>query len=126
MIVAILAEPRMHADSPGANDDTGEVLKFERRGVAALRGRTPFAVAPAARPSPVDDIEKYVHRTDDEADDRHRMIANAAATAILLLLILCGVWLADTIAKMRDAQDCVLSGRSNCAPIARPYQPPQP
>jgi len=125
MIVVVQAETRMTSESPSASNGTGTVVKFQRRGIAALRGRTPFAVAPSAHPSPVEDIEKYVYRTDEEVDDRHRMMANAAATVILLLLILCGVWLAETIAKMRDSQDCALSGRSNCAPIARPHQSPQ-
>jgi hypothetical protein len=39
---------------------------------------------------------------------------------ILVALIVSGVWLADTIVKMRDIQDCVLSGRGNCFPITRP------
>jgi len=52
------------------------------------------------------------------------MMVNAAAAAVLLVLIVCGVWLADTIAAMRDRQDCALSGRSNCAPIERTHHAP--
>jgi len=104
------------------SQDTGHVLRFERRGVAALRGRTPFAAPP--RQSPVEGLEKYIYRNDAAEDDRHRMMVNAAAAAVLLVLIVCGVWLADTIAAMRDRQDCALSGRSNCAPIERPHPAP--
>jgi hypothetical protein len=99
--------------------DRGHILRFERRGAAALRGRTPFAAPPGARSSPVEGLEKYIYRDEQADDDRHRMIANAIASAILLFLIVCGVWLSDTIIRMRDSQDCVLSGRSNCAPIER-------
>ena len=95
-------------------------MRFERRGVAALRGRTPFAVSSSPRPSPVEDVESYIYRDDGAEDDRRRMIGNAVAAAILLVLIFCGIWLADTIAKMRDSQDCALIGRMNCAPIERP------
>jgi hypothetical protein len=105
--------------SEDQNWGAGRVLRFERRGAAALRGRTPFAVPPSRR-SPVKDLENYVYRDEDAEDHRHRMIANALAVAILLVLMCCGLWLADTIAKMRDMQDCALSGRSNCAPIHRP------
>jgi hypothetical protein len=96
---------------------TARILPFERRGIAALRGRTPFAAPPPARRSPVPDVETYAYRSSDTEDDRHRMINNAVASIILVTLIACGVWLADTIVKMRDRQDCALSGRTNCAPI---------
>jgi hypothetical protein len=33
------------------------------------------------------------------------------------MLALAGVWLAMQLAEMRKNQDCVLSGRRNCAPI---------
>jgi hypothetical protein len=105
--------------SQSAAQDRGHILRFERRGAAALRGRTPFSAPPGARTSPVEGLEKYVHRNEQADDDRHRMIGNVVASAILLFLIVCGVWLSDTIIRMRNSQDCVLSGRSNCAPIER-------
>jgi hypothetical protein len=105
--------------SENPSQDTGHVLRFERRGIGALRGRTPFAVSSRPHRSPVEDIDKFAYRNDDADDDRRRMIANAVAAGILLVLIACGIWLADTIGKMRASQDCALSGRSNCAPIER-------
>lgn len=48
------------------------------------------------------------------------MKTNAATLVVVAVLIWCGLWLADTIAQFRKNQDCVLSGRSNCAPIAVP------
>jgi hypothetical protein len=96
----------------------GRVLRFERRGVASLRGRTPFAVPP----SPVENLRNYAHRNVEAEDHRHRMIANGLAMIILVLLIGCGIWLADAIIRIRDSEDCALSGRTNCAPIQLPIQ----
>ncbi len=45
------------------------------------------------------------------------MMVNLAALAFTVVLALAGVWLAMQIADMRKNQDCLLSGRRNCAPI---------
>jgi hypothetical protein len=80
----------------------GRVLKFRRRESAAR--------------SPVEDLAKYARS--GEADDyRHRMMVNAAAFVFVLSLIGAGLWLADSMAKLRRNQDCVLAGHRNCAPI---------
>ncbi len=58
-----------------------------------------------------------------ETDDPHatedaRMTASLAGLAVALLLLVVGLFL---VGKLRDAsnlQDCVMSGRTNCAPIA--------
>lgn len=71
-------------------------------------------------PSPVADIERYQRDEENDDDYRHRMFTNTAAAICLLLLIIAGVWIADTMATMRKAQDCVFSGRRNCAPIETP------
>jgi hypothetical protein len=42
------------------------------------------------------------------------------AFAFCLLLVAIGVWLASSIAEMRRNQDCVLSGRRNCANVMVP------
>jgi hypothetical protein len=63
---------------------------------------------------------KY-ERTGAEPDDyRHRMIVNLVGFAICVVLIGAGLWLANTIAELRRDQDCVLSGRRNCAQISIP------
>ena len=38
----------------------------------------------------------------------------------ILLLVIAGIWIAETMAEMRRTQDCFLSGRRNCAPIPLP------
>lgn len=74
---------------------------------------------PGPEPEPVEDLTKY-ERTDEADDYRHRMMVNVAGLAAVILLALAGLWLADRLADMRKAQDCVLSGRRNCAPIDAP------
>ena len=45
------------------------------------------------------------------------------AFALLSLIVYCGIWLANTMAQLRADQDCVLMGRTNCAPIKVPVEP---
>jgi len=102
----------LHAPQP--DDERGRVLPFQRHGQARPR------VAP--RPpddSPVEDVGKYA-RSEEPDNYRQRMINNALAFAFCILLVAIGVWLATSIAEMRKNQDCVLSGRRNCANVVAP------
>ena len=45
------------------------------------------------------------------------MMVNLAALGFTGVLAIAGVWLVMQLADLRKNQDCVLSGRSNCAPI---------
>lgn len=50
-----------------------------------------------------------------EPDDYpHRMIVNLAAFALILVLTLAGIWLAEQFALLRKHQDCAFTGRKNC------------
>jgi hypothetical protein len=88
-------------------DDDGRVLRFRRK---------PSAARKPAGPPPVDDLAKY-ERGAEVDDYRHRMLVNVAAFVFVIALIGAGLWLADTMAKMRRNQDCVLSGRRGCSPV---------
>ncbi len=46
-----------------------------------------------------------------------------AALIVVLLLVAGGLWLMQHIRAAARIQDCVMSGRSNCAPIAAPAPP---
>jgi hypothetical protein len=96
-----------------ANDEQSS--HDERRVVSFRRG--PAGTRPTVTgPTPVQDLGKYEDR--ESADDyRNRMIVNVAALLFVIVLVGAGIWLADTMARMRKDQDCVLSGRRNCAPI---------
>lgn len=98
----------MISDEQSSSQDERRVVKF-RRGPARPR-------PPESDPTPVEDLAKY--ERDETADDyRHRMIVNVAAFAFVIALIGSGLWLADTMARMRKDQDCVLSGRRGCTPV---------
>lgn len=73
-------------------------------------------------PSPVQDLEKF-ERTGSEDDYRHRMLMNAMAAGITILLIGGGIWIANSMALLRKNQDCVMSGKRNCNP---PVEVPAP
>ncbi len=70
-------------------------------------------------PAPVEDLGKYAG-SDEEDDYPHRMKTNAAALVFVVVLVICGYWLADTLAEMRRNQDCVLSGRPGCTKVTVP------
>jgi len=93
---------------PSAPDDGPRVVSFRPRGVAARH---------QSAPSPVEDLAKY-ERSDGSDDYRHRMLINVLAAVFVVALIGTGLWIADTMADMRKNQDCVLSGRSGCTPVA--------
>lgn len=94
----------------------GQILKFEprRRGEPSLASATPQPV------DDVDDFARFEQEQDEPIDYRHRMIMNLIALAILTSLVGLGVWIADTISDLQRDQDCLMQGRSNCAPIELP------
>jgi len=95
--------------TPRPEDEKGRILPFRRHG-------SPQRHAP---PSPVEDVGKYA--VSEEPDNyRQRMINNGLALVFCVLLVAIGVWLATSIAEMRRNQDCVLSGRRNCANVIVP------
>jgi hypothetical protein len=99
-----------------ASEPEGEVVRLHD---AASRRRRPTGQNQAV--SPAGDLEQY-QQSDDGDDYRDRMIVNVAAIAFLLLLIVGGIWIANTMAAMRKNQDCVLSGRRGCTPVDVPLQ----
>lgn len=53
------------------------------------------------------------HRRQDSGSQRAALIG----LAICLLLVLGGLFLVHELKKMSDVQDCVMQGRTNCAPV---------
>jgi hypothetical protein len=91
-------------NSEQSSNERGRLLRFIHRRSRDLPGR------------PVADLGKY--EGGDEHDDyRHRMVTNVAAFVFLLALVGAGVWIVDTMASVRKNQDCVMSGRRNCAAV---------
>ena len=103
----------MASEPHRSQEDSDRVVWLQPRRAAKNGGR---ADAPAP---PVQDLGAY-QRSADEDDFRHRMIVNGLALLASILLVLAGVWIANTMAEMRKNQDCVLSGRKACTPINVP------
>jgi hypothetical protein len=103
--------------NPSDAETFGQVLRFEPR-----RPRK-FALNAPVIDSTDDDVDEFA-RFEQEQDEpinyRHRMMMNVIALAIVALLVGLGVWIADTIADLQREQDCLMQGRSNCAPIEVP------
>ena len=89
------------------NETTGRVLPFKPRAAQ------PDAGAP---PSPVADLQKYESQ-DADGDYRHRMIVNGLAAFVTTILIVGGIWIANTMVQLRKDEECMLSGRRGCTPI---------
>ena len=103
-------------NTPPADNERGRIVPFQRHGQARPR-------VPQVPEAPVEDVGKYA-RSEEPDNYRQRMINNGLALAFCIVLVAIGVWLANTIAEMRRNQDCVLSGRRNCAQVIVPPADP--
>ena len=95
----------MNSDKPASSGRGARILSFRR-------GRTAGPLQTHGQPP---DLGKY-ERDDGPDDYRHRMLVNLAAFVFLVCLVGVGYWLADTMARQRKDQECVLSGRRTCSP----------
>jgi hypothetical protein len=93
----------------------GQILKFEPR-----RPRNPSFASAQPVEDDLNDFARFEQEQDEPIDYRHRMMMNLIALAILILLVGLGLWIADTISDLQREQDCLMQGRSNCAPIELP------
>jgi hypothetical protein len=109
---------------PIASDDEHRVLKFRPRTMAHPPPRQGYsgehAVKEDAKAEP-NDLSRYEQPREEPDDFRHRMLANLAAFAFTVALTAVGIWLAMSIADLRNTQDCVLTGRHDCARISAPH-----
>ncbi len=109
----------MKSQEPQRDEEKSRVLLFRPR---VPRARNDNLRRPGSFRSPVADLSKYEQRREEESY-RQRMINNLLAFAVLSVIVYCGIWLANTMAQLRADQDCVLTGRTNCAPIKVPPAP---
>ena len=86
------------------------VLKFRPRTQTRPPSDTQSKLAP--------DLSQFENGHESPDDYRHRMITNVAAIAFTAALTGAGIWLAVTLADLRNKQDCVLMGRRDCAQIS--------
>jgi hypothetical protein len=111
----------MKSQQPAFADDEHRVLKFRPRTSVELRDRDHTASPPDDESEDPNGLARYEHRSEEPDDFRHRMLANLAALAFTVALTAAGIWLAMSIADLRNTQDCVLMGRRDCAHIATPH-----
>lgn len=103
----------MASDEQSSSDKEPRVVNFHRSPAGT---RLPSAGPRSMEDLAKDDMAKY-GRGESADDYRHRMVVNVAAFVFVMALIGAGLWLADTMARMRKDQDCVLSGRRGCTPV---------
>ena len=97
------------------DEDTGRVVPLRpRQRPKASHFRSPPLAGPA-----IEDIGKY-EQDGREDDYRHRMLINVLGFLTCAILVVAGVWIANSIADLRNHQDCVFSGRHDCAHIESP------
>ena len=108
----------MSSNAPGPKDDPARILPFQRRGKP--RARVPHS---PELDTPVEGVEQY-GSTGEPDNYRQRMINNGLGLLACIVLVVIGVWIANTMAEMRRKQDCVLSGRRDCTPIVVPSANP--
>lgn len=113
----------MNSQQPITSHEEHRVLKFRPR--TAVR---PPERGYSADKRPGDDakgqpgdLSRYEQPRDEPDDFRQRMLANVAAFAFTVALTAVGIWLAMSIADLRNTQDCVLMGRRDCARISTPH-----
>lgn len=95
----------------------GQVLPFRRPGQPPVKPLTTVET-PVLRPLQADEsFARFEEERDEPVNERHRMLMNLMAVGIVVCLISLGVWIADAIQIASRDEDCVLQGRTNCAPI---------
>ena len=109
-----LTQSRELRARPTSDDETGRVVPLRPRLLRRAARRAGWAGRPA-----IEDIGKY-ESGGREDDYRHRMLMNVLGFLTCAILVLAGVWIANAITELRNNQDCVFSGRHDCAHIDVP------
>ena len=52
-----------------------------------------------------------------EPDDEGRSRSNLVVVLVAVVLVIAGIWLVNKLIDMSNLENCVESGRRNCAPI---------
>jgi hypothetical protein len=101
----------MSAHNEARKEDTGQVVMFPAR---RSFGKSKPRAASGQHEAPVADLGKY-EQAGDPDDYGRRMMINVAAFAVIVLLTLAGIWLAEQLALLRKHSDCALLSYRYCA-----------
>jgi hypothetical protein len=115
------------AKEPIATEEEHRVLQFRPRTLARSPYQQDSSIdqrSPDHGWQAANDLSRYERDSQPPDDFRHRMLANTAAFAFTVALTAIGIWLAMSIADLRNTQDCVLMGRRDCARISSQPSPP--
>ena len=118
-----MTKQRAHSDDkPASASGDSHVVPFRRREQQPTTiGRAPSADRDTANDvGRARDLSRYERSTEDGDEFRRRIVINLAALIFMMVLIGVGVWLAVSITHLRDIQDCILTGRRDCAGISGP------
>jgi len=58
----------------------------------------------------------------DHEDERDRSRNNVLFLVVAVLVVVAGIWLVNKLIDMRNLQNCLESGRRNCAPVESPQR----
>jgi hypothetical protein len=110
----------MGMQRPKMPEEEHVVLQFRPRQPARRSRRLPEQrpstnAANAGPPDEAGQSSRHPPASDQADDFRHRMLANAAAFAFTIALTAVGLWLAASIADLRNTRDCGLTGLQDCA-----------
>jgi len=59
-------------------------------------------------------------RPPEDDEDRARSRNNVLFLVAAVLVVIVGIWLVNKMVDLRNMQNCLESGRHNCAPIETP------
>lgn len=128
----------MSGQQPVRTSDDNRVIKFRPRDAIERQSRTPAVLETALEKTPRSEPNPPLKftprprpplriaalpepsRAEPAEDERRRTFANLAALVFTLCLTALAVWLATTIAEMRETQDCLLVARRDCSRIPLP------
>lgn len=116
-IVRLVADtsPRRMDEAP-RNGATVIPLRRPTASALTASGRTAAGPPVFGRTAPA--------REDPAHEQAVRTRINMVVGAVLVLLLVSGLWLVDRLKQISTIQDCVMQGRRNCAPIAAPPREP--
>jgi hypothetical protein len=58
-----------------------------------------------------------VKKRESQAEQEGRVTSSLAGLAFVLVLVIVGLLLVRVLKKQSELEDCLMSGRTNCAPI---------
>jgi hypothetical protein len=109
----------MPVQNEARKEDTGRVVMFPARG--SLGKGKPRLAHGREREAPVADLGKYEQSAEPD-DYGRRMAINVAAFAVIVLLTVAGIWLAEQLALLRKHSDCALLSHKYCADFDVPLR----